>query len=59
MSKIKDSISLTTQEMKDPISLTTREMQTAHLDEAHVGDIKGAWGIIRQDDLAPRKTWSA
>ncbi len=45
--------------IKDPISLTAREMQTAHLDEAHVGDIKGAWGVIRQDDIAPRKTWLA
>lgn len=45
--------------MKDPIVLTARKMQTAHLDEAHVGDIQGAWGIIRQDDRAARRTWFA
>ena len=33
------------------------EMQTAHLDTAHVGDIQGAWGTIRVNDVAPRKTW--
>lgn len=33
------------------------EMQTAHLDTAHVGDIMGTWGIIKIDDVAPRKTW--
>src|SRR5579872_6842611 len=35
------------------------EMRTAHLDEAHVGDIQGAWGTIRVGDTAPRKTWFA
>lgn len=35
------------------------EMHTAHLDEAHVGDIQGAWGTIRVGDTAPRKTWFA
>ncbi len=35
------------------------EMRTAHIDEAHVGDIKGAWGTIRLNDIAPRKTWFA
>ena len=34
MSMIKDSIYVPVQE----------EMHTAHLDKAHVGDIKGAWG---------------
>jgi Mn2+/Fe2+ NRAMP family transporter len=29
---------------------------TAVLDEAHVGDIRGAWGTIRQHDVAPRRT---
>ncbi|GAC1427954.1 MAG: Nramp family divalent metal transporter [Ktedonobacteraceae bacterium] len=33
------------------------EMQTAHLDTAHVGDIQGAWGTIKINDVAPRKTW--
>lgn len=32
------------------------EPPTAHLDEAHVGDIKGAWGTINRGDTAPRKT---
>jgi Mn2+/Fe2+ NRAMP family transporter len=30
---------------------------TAHLDAAHTGDIKGAFGSISKDDLAPRKGW--
>lgn len=30
--------------------------RTAHLDEAHVGDILGALGTIKQHDIAPRKT---
>lgn len=40
---------------KDSVYMTDqKEMNTAHLDSAHVGDIKGAWGIIPQDDIAPR-----
>ena len=35
------------------------EMRTAHLDEAHVGDIEGAWGTIRRGDTAVRRTWIA
>lgn len=35
------------------------EVRTAHLDSAHLGDIKGAWGTIRVEDTAPRKTWIA
>jgi NRAMP (natural resistance-associated macrophage protein)-like metal ion transporter len=31
--------------------------RTAHLDSAHVGDIQGAWGTLRQNETAPRKTW--
>jgi len=34
-------------------------MRTAHLDEAHVGDIEGAWGTIRLGDTAVRRTWIA
>ena len=30
---------------------------SAHLDAAHKGDIKGAFGSIRQHDHAPRDTW--
>ena len=33
--------------------------QSAVLDEAHVGDIRGAFGTIRMDDDAPRQTLSA
>lgn len=35
---------------------TIREVRTASLDEAHVGDIQGAWGTIRHGDIAPRKS---
>ncbi|HEY6408376.1 MAG TPA: hypothetical protein VIY29_12985 [Ktedonobacteraceae bacterium] len=35
------------------------EVRTAQLDEAHVGDIKGAWGTINRGDTAVRKTWFA
>lgn len=31
----------------------------AVLDDAHRGDIRGALGIIRQHDLAPRRSWMA
>ncbi len=31
----------------------------AVLDEAHVGDIQGAFGTIRQHDLDSRRTWTA
>ncbi len=31
----------------------------AVLDEAHLGDIKGAFGTIRQHDLDNRRTWAA
>src|SRR5215471_10730355 len=32
---------------------------TAHFDRAHVGDIRGALGTIRQHDHAPRTSWRA
>jgi NRAMP (natural resistance-associated macrophage protein)-like metal ion transporter len=32
---------------------------TAVLDEAHVGDIQGAWGTIRAHDTAARRSWKA
>jgi len=33
--------------IQDPTSISgQKEMRTAHLDEAHIGDIKGAWGTI-------------
>src|SRR5579872_852093 len=30
---------------------------SAVLDEAHVGDIEGAFGTIRRTDVTPRRTW--
>ena len=35
------------------------ETFTAVLDEAHVGDIQGAFGTIRQHDLDTRRSWRA
>jgi len=32
-------------------------VETAALDEAHIGDIRGAFGAIRVDDVAPRRDW--
>jgi NRAMP (natural resistance-associated macrophage protein)-like metal ion transporter len=32
-------------------------VETAVLDDAHVGNIHGAFGTILQGDVAPRKTW--
>ncbi|CAH2934223.1 MAG: Manganese transport protein MntH [uncultured Paraburkholderia sp.] len=40
-----------------PANLTQR--QSAVLDEAHVGDIKGALGTIAHHDTAPRGSWMA
>src|SRR6202048_2606680 len=42
---------------------TSEEMKTqpptAALDSAHIGDINGAFGTIRQGDVDPRHTWRA
>jgi len=35
------------------------EQPTAALDSAHVGDIEGAFGTIREHDLAARRSWLA
>ncbi len=43
--------------MTEPVE--TGEPPTVVLDEAHVGDIQGAFGTIRQHDHAERRTWSA
>ncbi|MEI6046443.1 MAG: divalent metal cation transporter, partial [Chloroflexota bacterium] len=32
-------------------------LPTAVLDEAHLGDIRGAFGTVRQHDHAPRRNW--
>src|SRR5579872_5481074 len=38
-------------------SVVATEVSTAHLDAAHRGDIRGAFGVIRQQDDGPRTTW--
>jgi len=40
--------------MKDDSQL---KPTSAVLDEAHLGDIHGAFGTIRMSDMAPRRTW--
>lgn len=43
---------------REPIEKDSRLKPTsAVLDEAHVGDIHGAFGTIRLSDVAPRRTW--
>ncbi|MDP9066463.1 MAG: divalent metal cation transporter [Pseudomonadota bacterium] len=44
--------------MNDPLQ-QTREVKSSStvLDEAHIGDIRGALGTLRQHDVAPRLTW--
>jgi Mn2+/Fe2+ NRAMP family transporter len=43
---------------REPIEQDSRLKPTsAVLDEAHVGDIHGAFGTIRLSDVAPRRTW--
>jgi NRAMP (natural resistance-associated macrophage protein)-like metal ion transporter len=42
-----------------PDRTRTRTGTTAVLDEAHVGDIQGAFGTIRQHDAAERRSWTA
>jgi NRAMP (natural resistance-associated macrophage protein)-like metal ion transporter len=34
-------------------------LKSAVLDDAHIGDIHGAFGTIRHDDLGPRTNWRA
>jgi NRAMP (natural resistance-associated macrophage protein)-like metal ion transporter len=47
-------------EMSTPANITNlSRARSAVLDEAHVGDIKGAFGTIAQHDDAPRRTWMA
>jgi Mn2+/Fe2+ NRAMP family transporter len=38
-------------------ALDIPKQQTAALDEAHIGDITGAFGTIRRDDHGPRHSW--
>jgi len=43
---------------REPIANDSQPRPTsAVLDEAHVGDIRGAFGTIRLSDVAPRRTW--
>jgi len=43
---------------REPIDKDSRLKPTsAVLDEAHIGDIHGAFGTIRLSDVAPRRTW--
>ncbi|WP_216234759.1 divalent metal cation transporter [Paenibacillus sp. GP183] len=37
----------------------SHNLSSAVLDKAHEGDIRGAFGTVRQHDTAPRKTWWA
>jgi Mn2+/Fe2+ NRAMP family transporter len=37
--------------------MSNLKIETAVLDSAHVGDIRGAFGTIRHDDIAPRNGW--
>jgi NRAMP (natural resistance-associated macrophage protein)-like metal ion transporter len=41
------------------MTTSTGERRSAVLDDAHVGDIRGALGTIRMDDTAPRRRLSA
>jgi Mn2+/Fe2+ NRAMP family transporter len=43
---------------REPVKDDSQLVPTsAVLDEAHVGDIHGAFGTIRLSDMAPRRTW--
>jgi NRAMP (natural resistance-associated macrophage protein)-like metal ion transporter len=47
-------------EMSTPANITNlSRARSAVLDEAHVGDIRGAFGTIAHHDVAPRRTWAA
>jgi Mn2+/Fe2+ NRAMP family transporter len=39
------------------VSAGAQGSASAALDEAHIGDIRGALGTLLQDDVAPRLTW--
>jgi NRAMP (natural resistance-associated macrophage protein)-like metal ion transporter len=38
---------------------STTQLRSAVLDDAHIGDIRGAFGTIRHGDVAPRDGWWA
>jgi hypothetical protein len=39
------------------IRVSPENARAAVLDAAHIGDIQGAFGTIRDGDVAPRKRW--
>jgi len=43
--------------MATPTQVSSPYTRSAVLDEAHIGDIKGALGTIAQGDIAPRTNW--
>jgi Mn2+/Fe2+ NRAMP family transporter len=45
--------------MTDAAAINARLQRPASavLDDAHIGDIRGALGTLQQDDIAPRLTW--
>jgi Mn2+/Fe2+ NRAMP family transporter len=43
--------------IEEPIDALKILPPTAALDSAHIGDINGALGTIRRDDVGPRHTW--
>ncbi|HEX9038491.1 MAG TPA: NRAMP family divalent metal transporter [Ktedonobacterales bacterium] len=45
--------------LPDVFDLTARGKRQAALDDAHIGDIEGAWGTIHRQDHTPRKTFGA
>ncbi len=45
--------------MADSETTTGPDESAAVLDDAHLGDIQGAFGTIRQHDLDTRRTWGA
>jgi hypothetical protein len=40
-----------------PLALAQEPAGGAQLDSAHVGDIRGGFGTIREHDVGPRKNW--
>ncbi|MEX3955937.1 NRAMP family divalent metal transporter [Trinickia sp. EG282A] len=46
--------------MSTPANITNlARARSAVLDDAHIGDIRGAFGTIAHHDVAPRRTWMA
>ena len=46
--------------IRAPIPLAKKSSdRVGQLDTAHVGDIRGGFGTIRENDVGPRKNWWA